>query len=216
MKVWLRICAVLVLTAAVGSCSDGVGPDNGGRLRVLLTDAPSDYLASATVWISGVVLVPGAETDEGMVELFSDSENPKEYDLMTLRDGVTADLTGEMEIPPGTYRQLRLIVDRAVVELVEGASFKGGETSAELQTPSAHRSGIKVQLNSTLDSESGQTMTVVVDFNVDDNFVLQGNPEAPGGLNGVIFTPVLREKSRSTEASKTAGRVETEGLRGAA
>jgi hypothetical protein len=38
-----------------------------------------------------------------------------------------------------------------------------------------------------------------VDFDVDDNFVLQGNPETPAGIHGVLFTPVLKEKVRTEE-----------------
>lgn len=202
MRHYVRIGGALLLALAISSCGDdGAGPDTDGTLRVLLTDAPSDHIASATVWISRVVLVPGEGSDQGMIELFAEPENPLEYDLMTLRDGVTADLTGAMEIPAGSYRQLRLTVDRAVVQLVEGVSFRDGESEAALDTPSAHRSGIKVQLNSTLDAESGVSTTVIVDFDVDENFVLQGNPESPAGLQGVTFTPVLREKSRSTEGS---------------
>jgi hypothetical protein len=40
---------------------------------------------------------------------------------------------------------------------------------------------------------------VLVDFDVDQNFVIQGNPETPAGINGILFTPVLRELSRSRQ-----------------
>jgi hypothetical protein len=35
-------------------------------------------------------------------------------------------------------------------------------------------------------------MRLVVDFDVSRSFVLQGNPETPAGVRGVIFTPTIR------------------------
>ena len=40
---------------------------------------------------------------------------------------------------------------------------------------------------------------VTVDFDVNDNFVIQGNAESPAGIQGVLFTPTLKEKGRTEE-----------------
>ena len=61
-------------------------------------------------------------------------------------------------------------------------------------------SGIKVQLAEPLSAESGMVTIVVVDFDVNDNFKLQGNPDTPAGIKGILFTPVLKEKSRDMES----------------
>jgi hypothetical protein len=189
----------LAVTIGILGC-DSIGPEPRGSVQVLLTDAPSDRIAAAEVWISRVYLQgdgedeveEGVEGDEegGRVDLFNDPADPRSYDLLTLRDGVTADLTGTVEVPAGRYAQLRLVVDSARVTLIEGFTFANGDTSRSLFVPSGSSSGIKVQLAEPVESSDSETSVVLVDFDVDANFVFQGPPGAP---NGVLFTPTLRQ-----------------------
>jgi hypothetical protein len=195
------IALVLVLASAcdLGSPVDDVTAGEA-RIQILLTDAPADYIEEAWVWISRVYLIPGEEDPaQGppFVDLFNDPDAPLAYDLLTLRDGVIADLTGEVEVPAGTYRQLRMIVADAEVTLVDGYEFRDGTTTRKLFIPSGARTGIKVNLAEPITTEAGSLDVVLVDFDVNQNFVLQGNPDSPAGLQGVIFTPMLRELSRS-------------------
>ena len=44
---------------------------------------------------------------------------------------------------------------------------------------------------------------LVVDFDVSQNFVVQGNPNTPAGINGILFTPSLRAIVRDIAASIT-------------
>jgi hypothetical protein len=97
-------------------------------------------------------------------------------------------------VPARSYGQLRLIVDSAEVTLVDGAHFSDGSTTKELTIPSGAQTGIKVQLASPITADAGELTIVTVDFDVADNFVLQGPADAP---HGVIFTPVLKEKGRT-------------------
>ncbi len=109
----LALAGVLLVA---GACSDATGPQLS-RVRVELTDAPSEIIAQADVWISQVYLQGGgAEADGGggRVVLFEDSDEPLHFDLLTLRDGVTADLTGLVDVDAGTYQGLRLVVDSEV------------------------------------------------------------------------------------------------------
>lgn len=69
-----------------------------------------------------------------------------------------------------------------------------------LKVPSGSTSGIKVKLRDVLDATDGDTTTVTVDFDVDDNFKIQQNPRT-GVMTKVMFTPVLKEKGRN----KTTG-----------
>ena len=185
------------LILGAGACSDDSTGVELSSVRILLTDAPSDVIASAEVWISRVYLQGGddEDTEGGRVDLFNDPEKPQHYDLLTLQDGVTADLTGAVEVDVGLYGSLRLVVDRALVTLVEGVSFEDGTDNATLFVPSGSSSGIKVLLNQDLEVVEGETTTLTVDFDVDQNFVIQGS-DGPGGVRGIIFTPLLRERAR--------------------
>ena len=192
-------------------------PTGPSSVRVMLTDAPSDYIESAEVVISRVYLkAAGADSSEtdstevdtteavlnlagaNDVDLLEEGEDPLVFDLTELRDGIQAFL-GERPVEPGMYTQLRLVVDEATVTLIEGYTFPDESSSAELKTPGAHKSGIKVDLAEPIAVEEGKVTIMVVDFDIDQNFKLQGNPETPAGIKGVLFTPVLKEKSRHEE-----------------
>ena len=163
----------------------------------MLTDTPADVLDSALVTISRVYLVP-AQGDSSFVELLPDSAGPKTYDLFLLRDSLEALLT-ETPVPADTFSQLRLVVDEATVSLAEGYVFRDGTTSRALKVPSGQQSGIKVRLDEPIAVRVGWVTIVVVDFDVNDNFVIQGNLDSPDGIQGVLFTPVLKEKGRRIE-----------------
>ncbi len=170
---------VLTLAAAIGGgCSDTTGTSDV-RLTLLLTDAPTDYLASAMVTIDTISILPVG----GAPIVLRDASG--EYDLLELQDGVT-DTLAILTIPADTYLQLRLQVTAASVTL-------GGSMNMDLKVPSGAQSGIKINL-----SGAGGTgiqildnMVLVVDFDVSESFVIQG-PNTPAGIVGVLFTPLLR------------------------
>lgn len=170
----LRLAAV-ALTALV-ACTD-IGPQFT-RVNLYLTDAPSDQIASAEVWISSAYLMPGK---------FTITSTPQQFDLLTLQNGVTA-LLGSADIPAGDYAELRLVVDSARVTLVDGVTFEDGSTSASLKVPSGEQSGIKVHFSGRLHLDPAE-VDIVVDVPVADNFVLQGTDASP---RRVSFTPSLR------------------------
>ena len=147
-------------------------------VQILLTDAPSTMIASAEVWISHIYLQGGmGEPDEdggGRVDLFNDPESPLHYDLLKLQDGLTADLTGFVEIEAGLYQGLRLVVDHAQVTLTDGLLFLDDTDTAVLKVPSGSESGIKVKLADVINAVEGESTTITVDFDVDRNFVIQG------------------------------------------
>ena len=194
-----RLSALLAVSMfAASACSDTTGVPTS-HVQILLTDAPSDMIASAEVWISHVYLQGGVgepEEDEGgRVDLFNDPESPHHYDLLDLQDGLTADLTGFVEIEAGLYQGLRLVVDSARVTLVEGLAFPDDTDTALLMVPSGSESGIKVMLDGVIEVAEGESTILTVDFDVDRNFVIQGG-EGESAIRGVLFTPVLLELDR--------------------
>ncbi|HET7499451.1 MAG TPA: DUF4382 domain-containing protein [Kofleriaceae bacterium] len=138
------------------------------HLDVKLTDAPAAF-DSVFVTISQVRI----STAAGWVSL---SEQPQRFDLLTLRDDATA-LLGGTDLAPGSYNQLRLIVDSASVVV-------GGVESA-LDVASGAQTGLKLNLDTEI--VAGMTYTLVIDFDADKSIKSTGH--------GYLMTPVIKVKS---------------------
>ena len=169
-----------VLIGALGltlSACDGMtalSEKGDARLTVRLIDAPFpfDLVDSANVTISGVEI----RTED---EKFSISDSTFEFNLLDLRNGVSA-LLGDITIPAGTYREVRLTVEDASIVLKDGQEF-------DMDVPSGR---IKVLLDD-LTIEEGQAVTLTLDFDVSKSFVVQGNPNTPAGIKGFKFKPTV-------------------------
>lgn len=196
------------LVATACGIDDGVGVDaddvlaaeTGTTVRVLLTDAPADYIGSAEVDIGRVELVPA---DGGQHILLSEDGTDGFVNLLDFQGDATMPLA-EADIDPGSFSQLRLIVDAARVELAEGYTFRDGSTEMDLKVPSGAQTGIKLNLHgeddAPLEIVPGETV-LVLDFDVNGSFVLRGNPETPAGVHGVNFTPSIRVTAMDVAAS---------------
>jgi hypothetical protein len=184
--------AMLFTTVAaafvLGACDSPTATSGSARVTVLLTDAPHEYLEAAVVTI-------------GRIELLSDDGPPVvittdggTYDLLQLQDGVTAAL-GTATIEAGRYLQLRMIVSSAELTLKAPYEFNDGSVTRSLTVPSGAQTGIKINLsadgNAGVEIRPGET-TLVVDFDVSQNFVMQGSADTPAGISGFLFTPLLR------------------------
>ena len=189
---------VTVLAAlSLGACGDGVGVDNQATVRVLLTDAPVDYIGAAMVDIGLMELIPDGD---GTPETLSDNGTKELVNLLELQNGVTM-ILADVTIPAGTYTQLRLIVEAAHVVLKAPHVFNNNNDSPEmgLKVPSGAQTGIKLNLGvadggggtGPLVIAPGETVVLVLDFDVSQSFVIQGDPETPAGINGVLFTPTI-------------------------
>jgi hypothetical protein len=217
----LQSIGMLAALALAGPLAcDNVTSAGDTSLRVLLTDAPSDYIAAASVDI-GLVELIGAEG--GPVTLSTNGTDGL-VNLLELQNAATATLA-QADIEAGRYAQIRLIVEAARVELAEGFQFNDGTTERDLFIPSGAQTGIKLNLAGA-DGEGGEgsleivpgEMVLVLDFDVNQSFVIQGEPEGPAGINGVLFTPTLRvtvqdvAASISGTVSTSLGGVSVEGL----
>lgn len=193
----IRSLAVIAALSGAGlaACDDSTGAGGDATLRVLLTDAPADYIASASVDIGAVELIPAGD---GERITLSDDGTDGLVNLLDLQNAATTSLASA-EIEAGTYSQLRFIVESARVTLADGYQFNDGSTEKELFVPSGAQTGIKLNLGGADDGEEGAGILIsagetvlVLDFDVNQSFVIQGDPESPAGIKGVIFTPTLR------------------------
>jgi hypothetical protein len=191
-NVIIILAAILIgLTPSCKSKSDGFG-----KLVVNVTDAPfpMDIVEYATVTIGKVELRRAGDGDSDGSPFIVLSEEPVTFDLLELRNGVVEKFM-DLEIPEGEYDLVRLYVDRAALKIRDGGEY-------EVMVPSGAQTGIKILISPGLAVSDGFTSELLLDFDLSNSFVLQGNPFTPAGIRGFIFKPVIRAVNNST-----AGRV---------
>ena len=174
------------LLLAAGCATDGAtempgsdSPEAGApRINVLLTDAPGDF---EKVWVTiSTVEVAGAAGWQTITDV------PQTFDLLTLQNDVTAALGGS-SLEPGTYGQLRLIVDEASV-VIDG-------TESPLKIASGAETGIKIGLDATF--EADMTYSITLDFDAHKSIKSTGN--------GHLMTPVIFVKEVIATPTTTTG-----------
>lgn len=175
MKKRIFLMAAMVFTGltALTSCSDNddneAGENGQAKMTVKLVDAPGDYDA-VNVDVQGVVIKYANDAEVTL------NVTGQVYDLLELTGGTQAQLALDDEIPAGTITQIRLILGDNNTIVVDGETH-------DLDTPSAQQSGLKINLNETL--QAGIEYEYIVDFDVEHSIVEQGN-------GGFTLTPVLR------------------------
>lgn len=197
-SVSLRALALGALAlGSLAACDNATGPTEGGFVAVQLTNGPSRIFhpyepAGLDFMASGLAAIPSDEFAEAnvtvtRVELIREdsskavvlSDSSRAFDLLRLRDGVTAALAG-MDVPEGVYRQLRLVVaEGATVVMKDGATER-------LKIPSGTQTGIKVLLPRFEVRADDDTVRVTVDFDVNRSFTKAGNS------GKWMFKPVLK------------------------
>ncbi len=139
------------------------------KMSVKMVDAPGDY-EQVNIEVSDVVVKYQNDTE---VSLNVENEI---YNLLDLTGGVAANLATEYEIEAGDISQIRLVLGSNNTVVVDG-------TTHDLATPSAEQSGLKLNINQTL--EPNTTYEYTLDFDVEESIVVQGN-------GGYILKPVIR------------------------
>lgn len=187
----------VVLAAVTAASCDSPTSLRTGELSVLLTDAPGDVV-SAVVTIEQIYLQSDADGDGGRIILH---DEPVTTDLLTLV-GTTMTLVEDVEIPEGSYGQLRFVISGAYIE-VEGEAGattiyassptyaglpEGAVVGGSLQMPSLAQSGLKVNLPSdVLVIDADGKVTLLVDFDVSQSF-----GKLAGGSGQWVMSPVLQ------------------------
>jgi hypothetical protein len=196
-KLVMLCLSVLGLTCLPG-CDDNDNDNNGSpsgtsRVRVSMTDAPGDYDAVNIEVIDVKYKISSDSGEDGWVSV--GNITPGVYDLLDLTGGVTV-LLADNDIPAGELGQIRLILGDDNTVVIDGVSHP-------LNTPSAQQSGLKLQVNETL--EPNITYNFLVDFDVDQSVVQAGNS---GNYN---LHPVLRVTTEAAAGAIT-GTVTTPGV----
>jgi hypothetical protein len=181
---------------------DGVSDlhNKNGLLIIKLTDAPFpiSLIKEANVAINKIEI---RKENEGFITI---SEKPDTFNLINLRNGITEEIA-KLEIPVGTYDHVRVYSGDATIALKDGKTFN-------LKIPSGAQSGIKIFFDTPIVVEGGITAELLIDFDLEKSFVVQGNPDTPAGIKGFHFSPVLRAVNNS-KAGRLTGIVKNDSLK---
>lgn len=198
MKKYKLFVMLLIASAGLVSCSDdndSVNNQEGkAQVAVKLTDAPGDY-DQVNIEVVDVMIKTDAEAvtteantetetetgEEGWVSL---GVEPQTINLLDLTGGNTLFL-GETELAAGNIQEMRLVLGDNNNIVVNGDKLV-------LDTPSAQQSGLKLKVDQKLEADTYYTF--ILDFDVDESVVSQGN-------GGYSLKPVLRLAVDETSGS---------------
>ncbi|MCD6680859.1 MAG: DUF4382 domain-containing protein [Burkholderiaceae bacterium] len=173
---FIRRGSMIAVAAVVAACGSGGGGGGGtGTLGVSLTDAPACGYDNVWVTVTKVRVhkAEGAsDEDSGWSEVLVDGGAGRRIDLLSLQNGVLADL-GQTSLPEGHYTQVRLVLSEA-----NGANqitLTGNPTPISLDTPSAQQSGLK--LKHGFDVAAGEEVDLVLDFDACKSIVKRGGQD---------------------------------------
>lgn len=198
--------AASVLTVMiVAACSSDLSTSpsaNNGTLVVQLTDAPfsTDSVKSVDVFVvridgrqadaDSATAAKGTSDDSAGTGGWTTLAEPKSsINLLAYQKGASL-AVGQKSLPAGSYSGFRLIIDPAQSSITLKNGQKLTATSNPgIMFPSAARSGIKILLSSPITVAKADTTKMLVDFDVNNSFVMRGNSISQ---NGLLFKPVIR------------------------
>jgi len=154
-------------------------PEGSGRLEIRLTDAPAGFEA-VNITFSEI----SAHIDSQWVTIRVD---PITVNLLEFSNGKTFELAAA-NLPTGHYTQIRLKIDNAEV-VVNGQTFP-------VTVPSGTQTGLK--LIAQFDIAEGQTLQLILDFDVRRSIVTTGPPKNP---NGFKLKPTIRVSLKTATGS---------------
>ncbi|MEA3478244.1 MAG: DUF4382 domain-containing protein [Bacteroidota bacterium] len=188
----LGITAVLGILLSTGCQDINNDADQQGHLVIKLTDAPFpfDTIDAAIVNITKVEIRKVSEGDEDGNPFISLPIEASEFNLLELRNGITADLV-DVEIDPGNYNLIRVYVEDARLSIKQGETY-------DMKVPSGSQTGIKIFVEPELHVSSELTTDVLLDFSIEKSFILKGNMFTPAGIKGFNFKPVIRAVNITT------------------
>ena len=204
MQHFLKIIFSLAICALIAACSGGGGGssssdggsvessgsssdsassgDSGGTtsardgFTLQVTDAPIELMQAVVLQFTEVRLrrASGSWLDFPL-------ETPKSIDLLQLQGESTEDLLSGIDLPPGKYDEIRLLVDASPMTNYVDLGVGG---MSELKIPSGSSSGLKIKGDFTVVAEGSKTM--VIDFD------LRQSIKEVGKSGKYMMSPVVR------------------------
>lgn len=185
MRILKSSSLAVFLAAAVllaGGCDMFSG--NAGRITVKLKDAPFpyDHVSEANVTINRIEVLGTSGTKNWLI-----ADVARSLNLLNFRNGATATLVPDIEIPAGTYDRLRIHLNRtATVVLKNGTRFN---------VDSGSDSPVVVQMPEFEFDQGDDQAEALIDFDMDNSFVAQGDVSTIDGIDGFAYSPTIVTES---------------------
>lgn len=176
----IALTSTLLALGACGGGSDSGNNGDTGTFSLNITDAPVDGATAVVVEFTGVTLKP----DEGEDEVF-EFDPPKSIDLLKLQGTLSEPLLEGVEIPEGTYNQIRLHVNAEFDSIEDSYIDLSDGGREELRVPSGSQSGLKLNSPFTVDADTADAVYTI-------DFDLRKSVINPRGQPGHFLKPVLR------------------------
>jgi len=197
--------AALTLAACGGGSSGGTSGDNSGpsgAMQVRLVDGPAmDYtnvwITVKEVWVHKLDTADASSSGWAKLTLPA----PVTLDLNQLSNGAMSGVLGSLNLPVGTYRQIRLVLAGSDDALTSSAQAQspalqyndqvnyvdafGQPQVAPLEIAQATQG---IALVGTFNVTAGGTLNLAVEFDIGDDIVRFKHD----GLDAFTMTPVLR------------------------
>jgi hypothetical protein len=172
---FLRVAAAMLSGLAILSgCGDGDSDSTSstGTLSVAMTDAPACGYDNVFVTVEKVRVHESEDAEEGDGGWHEIVVSPaKRIDLLELTNGTLEEL-GQTDLPAGTYTQMRLVLASNAFTPGANAVVPTGGSEVELTTPSGQETGLKMNLDVTV--EPDKVAKVVIDFDACKSVVKAG------------------------------------------
>lgn len=162
-----RLLAAAGASLLIAGCGGGGGsavPEPAttalatGFVSIAITDAPVDEVSIVNVQFTGVTLMPASGNE---IQIIFDA--PKDFDLLTLTGGQTAELLPDTEVPAGRYNWVRLAVNAEFDNVFDSyAMTPTGQI--ELRVPSGSQNGLKLVSGFTVTED--QSTNLIIDWDL--------------------------------------------------
>lgn len=186
MKVMIyKLFILLGISVFFFGCSKSDNPTspngNTGIFKITMIDSPADFSQVNIVVDSVQVHISSSDSVSGWYTL---NKVPATYNLLTLVNGANA-VIGQDTLPAGNYSQIRLYIGTGSNIVLNGQSHA-------LTTPSGSQSGVKLNVDATI--QAGMTYNLTIDFDANQSIVITGSPLNPK----YILKPVIRTAATAT------------------
>ena len=193
MKLYMFVLMSVVLISLSGcSKNDTTGPQSGnsGTIQINMIDSPAGYDEVNIAVDSVQVHISTSDSTSGWITI---NRTPAIYDLLKLVNGSFV-VIGQATVPVGDYTQARLYIGTGSNVVVNGVPYS-------LTTPSGSQSGVKVNINATIQADI--TYVLTFDFDANKSIVKTGSPTNPK----YILKPVIRTLTTTASTGIIAGSV---------